>query len=226
MSTALESAKVSVSWVETPVVHAASPGVAAATGGRSITVTGRAFGVAERARVWVGTIGPLNARSIDPGDDSSSDHGDVLEFTAPAANFDAFVRPVSVGGVGVATRSGIEPSTPGLRYARAYRCDVGGDESACVAMAPSAAASTAGADVTTALLAGVFDGLYSPIGDPNPSSKESGRMWTASGKRRVSLALRTDIVGHPSFATWRVPAVSANHERASGGWSSVFLNLG
>ena len=51
-------------------------------------------------------------------------------------------------------------------------------------------------------------------------------MWTASGKRRVSLALRTDIVGHPSFATWRVPAVSANHERASGGWSSVFLNLG
>ena len=161
VSTALESAKVSVSWVETPVVHAASPGVAAATGGRSITVTGRDFGVAERARVWVGTIGPLNARSIDPGDDSSSS-GDVLEFTAPAANFDAFVRPVSVGGVGVATRSGIEPSTPGLRYARAYRCDVGGDESACVAMAPSAAASTAGADVTTALLAGVFD-AYSPI---------------------------------------------------------------
>lgn len=225
VSTALESAKVSVSWVETPVVHAASPGVAAATGGRSITVTGRDFGVAERARVWVGTIGPLNARSIDPGDDSSSDHGDVLEFIAPAANFDAFVRPVSVGGVGVATRSGIEPSTPGLRYARAYRCDVGGDESACVAMAPSAAASTAGGDVTTALLAGVFD-AYSPIGDHSSSSSTAGRMWTASGKRRVSLALRTDIVGHPSFATWRVPAVSANHERASGGWSSVFLNLG
>jgi hypothetical protein len=113
VSTALESAKVSVSWVETPIVHAASPGVAAATGGRSITVTGRDFGVAERARVWVGTIGPLNARSIDPGDDSSSG-GDAsaIEFIAPAANSDAFVRPVSVGGVGVATRSGNRTEHP------------------------------------------------------------------------------------------------------------------
>ena len=212
-----ESAKASaVAWIETPAVFDVLPRVASVAGGRAITARGRSFGVAERVGVWVGTIGPLRARSIDDDDDDAgsgagagaqTNGGDVLEFFAPAGYVGAIVRPVSVGATG-ATRSGIEPGTAGLRYAPAYRCET---EESCAGVAPSSVASAAGGEITTALLSGVYDG----------DATVTGHLWTRAGKRRVSLTSPTPFGdGQSSFTTWRVPAVSG------AGWFEVFVNLG
>ena len=62
-------------WIETPAVFDVVPRVASVAGGRAITARGRSFGVAERVGVWVGTIGPLRARSIDDDDEAGGPGG-------------------------------------------------------------------------------------------------------------------------------------------------------
>ena len=210
-----ESAKASsVGWIATPEVFDVFPRVASVAGGRAITARGRSFGVAERVGVWVGTIGPLRARSIDD-DDEAGARGRGRQTGVTLGIFRT--RRVRRGDrqAGFHRRDGRDA----LRYRT--RDAVCGTRRLTAARRSWASRRRQSRPPRVAKSRRRSSPEFTTRRRARRSPVTCG---PARGTTRVAdpadPARRLRHRGQSSFTTWRVPAV------AGAGWFEVFVNLG